>query len=381
MKKNVHVWGNFMEKIHLIAFNVPFPADYGGVIDIYYKIKALKKAGVDVILHCFEYGRERSAELEDICLKVFYYPRKGGTSYWLDTLPYIVSTRVSPELTVKLKKDNFPVLYEGLHTTASIKDIQAPDRKIVIRSHNVEHDYYRGLMEAEANLPRKLFFYSEAAKLKRYEKILNMATGVAAISQTDLAYFGEKFSNITYVPAFHPNEKVDIEPGHGEYALFHGNLSVAENKKAVMHLIENVFKNVDYPFIIAGKKPGSEIYKAVSGNTNIKVIADPSEEEMNSLIRNAQMTVLMTFQATGIKLKLLTSLYLGRHCIVNPTIVDNTGLAPLCHIARTDNEFMELIKKLSVVNFMDSDVQQRADVLENEMSNAKNAEKLLRMLF
>ncbi len=28
------------EHIHLISFDVPFPADYGGVIDVFYKIKA-----------------------------------------------------------------------------------------------------------------------------------------------------------------------------------------------------------------------------------------------------------------------------------------------------------------------------------------------------
>ena len=27
--------------LHIVSFNVPWPADYGGVIDVYYRIKAV----------------------------------------------------------------------------------------------------------------------------------------------------------------------------------------------------------------------------------------------------------------------------------------------------------------------------------------------------
>ena len=47
------------KKLHLISFDVPFPANYGGVIDVFYKINSLHKIGVKVILHCFQYGREK----------------------------------------------------------------------------------------------------------------------------------------------------------------------------------------------------------------------------------------------------------------------------------------------------------------------------------
>ena len=43
------------KKLHLISFDVPFPANYGGVIDVFHKINSLHKIGVKVILHCFQY--------------------------------------------------------------------------------------------------------------------------------------------------------------------------------------------------------------------------------------------------------------------------------------------------------------------------------------
>ena len=35
--------------LHVIAFDVPYPANYGGVIDVFYRVKALSEAGVRCI--------------------------------------------------------------------------------------------------------------------------------------------------------------------------------------------------------------------------------------------------------------------------------------------------------------------------------------------
>ncbi|HAK10648.1 MAG TPA: mannosyltransferase, partial [Chitinophagaceae bacterium] len=47
-----------MEKhLHIIALNVPFPVDYGGVVDLFWKLPSLQAQGVNIHLHCFDYGR------------------------------------------------------------------------------------------------------------------------------------------------------------------------------------------------------------------------------------------------------------------------------------------------------------------------------------
>lgn len=38
--------------LNIICFDVPFPADYGGAIEEFYKIKSLHAAGVKIYLHC-----------------------------------------------------------------------------------------------------------------------------------------------------------------------------------------------------------------------------------------------------------------------------------------------------------------------------------------
>ena len=53
--------------LHIVSFSVPFPANYGGVIDVFYKLKALHKAGMKIHLHCYQYDRSEAPELNTYC--------------------------------------------------------------------------------------------------------------------------------------------------------------------------------------------------------------------------------------------------------------------------------------------------------------------------
>ena len=48
--------------LHIICLDVPYPVDYGGVFDLFYKIKTLHELGIKIHLHCFEYGRGQQPE-------------------------------------------------------------------------------------------------------------------------------------------------------------------------------------------------------------------------------------------------------------------------------------------------------------------------------
>src|SRR3569832_1364102 len=206
--------------LDIIAFDVPYPPDYGGVIDIFYKIKALADACVKVHLHCFEYGRHASEELSKICVEIKYYPRKTTKSLLFNTLPYIVLSRESERLKGNLSKNNYPILMEGLHSTFLLNDNYFSQRKIIVRAHNIEHDYYENLAKVERNIFKRYYFYNEAGKLKKYEAILKQASAIAAISPNDTSYFSTQYKNAFYLPAFHPNKEVTAKEGKGEFALY-----------------------------------------------------------------------------------------------------------------------------------------------------------------
>ena len=251
----------------------------------------------------------------------------------------------------------------------------------IVRTHNIEHDYYRSLAKVEKQVFKKYYFLNEAVKLQRFERTICNAQLVAAISKADSVYLDSKYPNVNHISAFHPNDKVEIAAGIGEFCLYHGSLEIGENNQAALHLIKNVFSKIDVPLIIAGNKPSQELKEAVSDYPNIEIRTNLNTQEIHQLIKDAQVNVLPTFQATGIKLKLLAALYMGRHCLVNSFMVENTGLEPLCRVEDTDKRFIQAVQSLFAEEFSISSRKKREVILNQRFCNTVNAKKLHSLIF
>src|SRR5919108_3533744 len=99
--------------LHIVSFAVPYPATYGGAIDAYNRIKALKDEGVKITLHCFVYANfSPHNALKEITEEVHYYPRIAWPALLAPGTPYIVASRQNPKLLDKLNEDDAPVLFE-----------------------------------------------------------------------------------------------------------------------------------------------------------------------------------------------------------------------------------------------------------------------------
>ena len=131
--------------LHIISLDVPYPADYGGAIDIFYRIQALHELGYKIILHCWEYGRDEQEKLKEITHEVHYYRRRKSPFLISNKLPFIVVSRQSNLLFQRLLNDTHPILFEGIHTTLLLDNPRLKDRMKIVRMHNVEHDYYFAL--------------------------------------------------------------------------------------------------------------------------------------------------------------------------------------------------------------------------------------------
>ncbi|MCK5028800.1 MAG: glycosyltransferase family 1 protein [Bacteroidales bacterium] len=370
-------------EIHLVSFNVPFPANYGGVIDVFYKIKALKGLGIQINLHCFNYSnRESTEELEKYCKSVTLYPRLLKRTFFLSTKPFIVRSRSNRQLLYNLEKDNLPILFEGLHSTYFLKKIsEKGNRNIIVRAHNIEHKYYFKLAAAEKNIIKKIYLYSEGCKLKNYEKILKSNISIAAITESDKNYFSVLNSDTFYIPAFHSFKKINSKIGLGDYILYHGDLSVSENIKAAEFIAKNICSKLDHKFIFAGRNPHKRLYDLSNKNKNIKIIANPDDDEMNEIIQNAHINLLLTFQDTGIKLKLINSLFNGRFCIANNTMIKNSGLESLCIVKDSLIDIITAIEELIATPFELSEINKREQILLKNVNNELSAQKLINLLF
>ena len=373
--------------LHIISLDVPYPVDYGGAFDIFYKLRYLKEAGVSIHLHCFINKRLPQSELNQYCSSVNYYPRQTGHKGFSYKQPYIVSSRNSEDLIKNLLKDEYPILVEGIHCTHFLHDDRFADltkRKIILRLHNVESVYYRHLFRSAGTSMKKIYFLAESFLLKKFEAgIASKVSLILAVSDHDKDYYRSAFGtrNIATLPVFIGYDEIKPQDGIGYFCLYHGNLSVPENEKAARWLSDNVFDDLNIPFVIAGKDPSENLKRSIRNKSNICLIENPDNEEMSDLIDKAQINILPSMNATGIKLKLLNVLFNGRHAVVNDATVRGTGFEPACHIAGNANGFKSIVTQLYHKPFTEDETVLRNKLLTGVFNNRKNADRLIQWIW
>ena len=262
------------KSIHIISFDNPFPPVYGGVIDVFYKIKALHGLGYKIFLHCFVAKiPQDSPELSAITAKVYFYKSSINPLLFFSRLPYSVVSRNHKQLLHNLQVNDAPILYENLKTTFLIHEKKLENRRNILRLQNIEQDYFFGISKSEHSYLRKVSFYFEALKYKRYEKVIKKFNHVLAISNFEHNYISSKFNNSTYIPVFHGNAKVVDLDGFGKYAFYHGDLNTADNREVVRFLI-SVFKEIpDYKLLIAAGVNAAFVTELIKDHTNIEFIS------------------------------------------------------------------------------------------------------------
>ena len=370
--------------LNIVSFNIPYPPNYGGIIDVFYRLKTLSESGVDIIFHTFEYGREHAEELQKYCKEVYYYKRKTGILSQLSILPYIVYSRRNKELIKRLLNNEYPVLFEGIHTCYYIDDSRLKNRLKIVRAHNVEHEYYKGLVRNTSKLSLKLYYSLEAWRLKYYERKLKYSGYILAVSTTEANYFEKHYGKekVVLVQSSHPNQEMVVTKDYKPYVLYHGDLSSPENINNAIFLIDKVAKkDATIPWIIAGLNPDAAIYKAAKSAENVTVKANLSDEEMTQHLREALINILYTSQGVGLKLKLLNAVYNCHFCLANANMLVGTGLEEACVIIPDDAEgLLEKIQYYIKQDFSGEIIEKRKVLLDNLLNNKKNAEKIIALL-
>lgn len=287
----------------------------------------------------------------------------------------IVFTRNHNQLLENLLNDESPILFEGLHTTYFLNNEKLKNRIKMVRMHNIEHEYYNELAKNELNFFKRIYFLTEAFLLKRYEKMLIHANAILAISVNDTEKLIKKYQKVFHVNAFHGFE-IEKNTVSKYYALYHGKLNVNENEIAAKYLISNVFSKIDFPFLIAGNKPSMSLRLLAKKYKHTRLVKNPSMKQMSDLVHEAHLNILPTFQATGIKLKLLHVLYHGKYVIANKQMIENTGLESLVIEANTAEEILEKIEIYKNKTFEIGEIEKRKNILAKYFNNEENAQKI-----
>jgi hypothetical protein len=375
------------KQLHIVCWDIPYPADYGGAIDVFHKLRHLANLGCKITLHCFAYGQRQSvpSELEALCTKVYLYKRESYFKFLFAKDPFIVISRKHPDLLDNLCADDAPILFEGMHSCAWLHHPKLLNRKKYVRVHNIESDYYWHLSKQESNFFKKLYYKKEFERLVNFEESLSAVNGFVYLSDRDKEYFQNKYPDAKHLRCgpFHQNDEVakmlSNEISQEPYCLYHGNLQVSENDKSAQWLVQNVFSKISHKAIIAGKNP-SEVLRKLCANNKVQLIENPDDASLQKLIAEAQINCLYTTQGTGLKLKLLNALFNGGHIICNDLMLTGSGLNDAVSIANEPLEWIAKVNGLMSTEFDTAAYSGRVLALKDKYVNTINADDLIGFL-
>lgn len=372
------------QPFHIIAFDVPYPPNYGGIVDVFYKLKHLHAAGGKIIYHCFYYaGHNPPTELlEQYCHEIYYYPRKKNfPQFFFSRLPYVVLSRTNKDLLNRLLSDNLPILFDGIQTCAYLNHPEIQKRVRIFRANNVEHIYYEGLAKWETGFLKKQYLKLEARRLATFEKELKGVDSILSVAKMDIPHFS-KYGKTHHIPPFFNSENIaEIDTQKTiQQVLFQGNLSVKENEHAAKFIIEKIAPTSPHQFVIAGLSPSALLIEMAQQVKNVSLIDSPPQAEMSHLILNSHINLLLTFQQTGIKLKLLHALEAGRHVVINSFMDDSGIFKELCHVADAPEEINAVLNELMDTPFTTADKLSRDEKFAAHYDNHRNAERILEII-
>lgn len=360
--------------IQIVSFDTPFPPKYGGAIDVFYKIKSLHAIGYKIILHSFaKQPNTISSELTNLIHKSYFYKLDDSLLSLISLLPISVRRRNSKLLITNLKKVNAPILFESSKVTGLLDSNTFP--KMYLRLHNIESDYFRGLAKSESNYFKKALYFIESLKFRHFEKNMNVFDAVFTLSRHEQNWSLERNRKSQYIPLFHGNEAVKKLSPFGKYAIYSGDMQTADNRKAVKFLV-SVFNQIpDFELVIVVSDRVDFVQNEIGNVKNCKVVKIENYVHLQGLLAEAHINVMVSFQASGTKLKLVNALFNSRHCLINENMVDDKTILSLCEIAVTQNDFIAKIQALKSKPY--SDFENRESVLSSVFNDKKNAQKLI----
>lgn len=272
-------------KLTIIAMEIPYPPIHGGRVDIWRRIEAFKKLGVETQLVCWKAEEPKAEDLAKLQnsvsnLQLLNFTGKTVSSFLrrgVDLLHNplgITSRRLNEGKFGQLSEEvqRFQpdlLLIDGIHAAALAQRLSAKlNLPYVVRSHNIEHQHRDALFRA-ATGKQKLPAFLTVRNLKALEfATFQNALAFFDISVDDLSFWKEEgFDNGYFLPPLAQSES-DRSESRVDSATFDivflGNLYTDNNVEGIRWFLSDVAPLIkaqkpDLSILIAGSKPRQSI--------------------------------------------------------------------------------------------------------------------------
>ncbi len=193
--------------------------------------------------------------------------------------------------------------------------------KIVLRSHNIEHEIWLRMARNSSFILKKKYFQLLSQKLKIYEyHYLKEYDFLAAITQKDLDYYkkmGYQNQSMVCPIGIRCSSKLDLRAFRKPLSLsFIGSLDWLPNQEGLLWFMNSVWKKVitKLPKVqlhIAGRNAAQFTQKLKADN--IKVHGEV--EDAYIFLNQYPVTIVPLLSGSGMRVKILESMALGRTVI------------------------------------------------------------------
>ncbi|MDC6166636.1 glycosyltransferase [Paucibacter sp. XJ19-41] len=331
-------------RILCIANDVPLPANSGGRVDVWRRMKALKSAGHDLTLLCWiDAGRVDPpsaavlADLATVCSAVKILPitrspgELAGRLLQLWRWPSHVASRWVTSRgsdlagwAVACAPD--AVLLDGLYGGAVALDLaRRLAVPLIYRSHNVEHRYMSEQRQREQRGLRRLGLAANCLGLERFEReVIARSQRVMDISQEDAAFWrSQGHGQIVWVPTLVDAgfaERLSRAPGHKAHdLLYFGNLNTPNNVEALGWLVQQVLPllpQAELRIAVAGSRPTEAVRALLASDARITLIENPPD--MAAVVGDARVLVNTMLAGSGVNLKSVEMLFSDAALVSTP---------------------------------------------------------------
>lgn len=345
-------------KIVIVASFFPYPAHFGGAFDVLERIKGLKSLGndIDLICTCKEFPKEENINfIKQFINDLIIVNRKNKVIDLLQPKPLQVVSRASLKNISLFTKYDYAILEsESVGMILENKSFQS--KKIVIRVHNNESDYFYQLAGSTRKYADKVYYYLEALKFKYYsKKVFKKVDRLWFISNKEISSTKIDLSIMNksvHLPAS-LNGKFVSQDLSSKNVLFIGALFMPNNLEAIMWYLNNVhsflLKEQNYKLIIVGSTADTApaFYQNMfSGYSNVELLLN--KDSLNECYSASTIFINPMLHGAGVKLKTINAIQNGLVLVSTKIGSEGIGLIndEMYIEANTGKDFSNAISKI-----------------------------------
>ncbi len=358
-------------RILQIMHRVPWPLKDGGALGFYNYTKGYHHAGVDVTVCALNTNKHhvnmdtlpqevksladwRTSDIQtDVRVLPAFLNLFSGSSYNIDRF-YSVAFEKLIQKTLNEKEFDV-VVFEGIFVAPYLALVRLHSKAIcVLREHNVEYRIWETLAQNSKQFLKRTYLNLLSRRMKKVELgYLNRFDALTTVTEEDAAQFKkEGCSRPVFVSPF----GIDMErliPNHANLetgSVFHlGSMEWQPNQQAMEWFLQDVWSKVTEAFPLAhlylagrGMPDSFNRYKSSS----ISIVGEV--ENAVSFMQQKQIMVVPLFAGSGIRVKILEGMALGKAIVSTPLgaqgIAVNNGEHLL--LAQNAEEFASAIVSL-----------------------------------